>query len=291
VALTHDYYPYHIPIMDWRKWQSILSLVGYVFLGFFSLWGLRKKNVFAYAILFYLLTLFITSNIPFSIGTFMNERFVFVSSLGFTMMIAFFTTNWLNKKRISSFFSYGIISIFLLFFGAKTLLRVPVWQDELHLNKAAIKISKNSARSNAFYGVALFKKHQKMTEGPEKDAVFQQFSYHIERALEIYPKYGSALMMYGGVLAERYKYDDNLPKLLDGFYEILKIRPHDAYIEKYLNYLNKRNVSQTDLINFYYKIGNYLKNNNLKGYAKKFYNMGLKIAPDNQQLQIQLNNL
>ena len=290
VELTHDYYPYHIPIMNWGKWQSIISLAGYILMGLVGLWGLKKKNIFAYAILFYLLTLFITSNIPFSIGTFMNERFIFVSSLGFTMAIAYFTTHSLFQKQ-KSYVSYGIIGVFLVFFGIKTLLRVPAWQDEFHLNEAAIKVSKNSARANTFYAAALYKKYQKMPSGPEKEAVFQKFSYHIEKALKIHPKYGSALMMYPGVLTEQYKRDNDLPKLLDKFYEILKMRPNDTYIEQYLNYLNNRNVSKADLINFYYKIGNYFKDVNQKALAQKFYKMGLTIAPNNSQLKGQLGNL
>ncbi|TMI87102.1 MAG: DUF1736 domain-containing protein, partial [Bacteroidetes bacterium] len=55
--LTHDYYPYHIPIMHWNDWRPILSLLLYLALAVVFIKGWKKKTVWAYAVAFYLITL------------------------------------------------------------------------------------------------------------------------------------------------------------------------------------------------------------------------------------------
>jgi len=97
--LTHDYYPYQVPIIGWADLRSILPFLLYSALGIYAVAGLRKKgNVTAYAILFFIITLSITSNLVFTIGTFMNERFVFIPSLGFTLLLAWWAVHYLPKK-------------------------------------------------------------------------------------------------------------------------------------------------------------------------------------------------
>ena len=90
--LTHDYYPYQIPKMSWRDWQPIASLLLYLMLVFIVLKDIftKKKIIWAYATAYYLITLSIISNVFVSVGTFMNERFVYHSSLGFCMALGYF---------------------------------------------------------------------------------------------------------------------------------------------------------------------------------------------------------
>src|SRR5204863_864452 len=73
--LTHDYYPYQIPIMHWNDWRPILSVLLYLAMAVVFVKGWRKKTVWAYSVAFYLVTLSIVSNLFISVGTFMNDRF------------------------------------------------------------------------------------------------------------------------------------------------------------------------------------------------------------------------
>ena len=78
--LTHDYYPYHIPIMKWSDPLTLISL--FVFIGFvlLSLLAILKKRWFGFGALYFLLTISIVSNAFVNVGTFMNERFAFMPS-------------------------------------------------------------------------------------------------------------------------------------------------------------------------------------------------------------------
>jgi len=87
--LTHDYYPYHIPIMEFSDWQVWLSIIVHVILvGLGFLWRKSRKKL-AFGLLFYFAAMSIVSNLVVSIGTFMNERFAFAASLGICIIMAY----------------------------------------------------------------------------------------------------------------------------------------------------------------------------------------------------------
>lgn len=286
--LTHDYYPYHIPIMQWSNIASILSLLLYVAMGIFSLWGLRTKNVFAYAIIFYLATLSITSNVPFTVGTFMNERFVYISSLGFCIALAYLVYHkipqWLPKPT-ANYIAFAIAGLYIIGFTAKTISRVPAWETPFTLNSAAIKVSKNSARANVFMGTAFFEKYKIEKDNAVKQELLKNVSFHINKALEIHSRYGSALTMKSGVLAEEYKFDRDLDKLLAGFGDLIKVKYNLSYIDQYMKYLNSR-ADASKLINWYYHIGTYFKDNLQRNdLAAKYFKMGLEVDANNPQLR------
>jgi len=95
--LTYDYYPFHISIINWLDLRAIISLIIYLFLGLYALFGIKKKNIISFGILFYLISFSPVSNFFFPIGVFMNERFLFVASLGFTIIVAYL---FLNKLPV-----------------------------------------------------------------------------------------------------------------------------------------------------------------------------------------------
>ena len=87
--LTHDYYPYHIPLVSMADIRAIVPLFIYLGMIIYAILKINRKDFIAYGILFYMLTLFIVSNLLFPVGTFMNERFIYMPSLGFVLVIAF----------------------------------------------------------------------------------------------------------------------------------------------------------------------------------------------------------
>ena len=171
--LTHDYYPYHIPVMTWAKWQAFVSLLLNAGLIFWALILMKRKSILSFGILFYFITLSIVSNLPFTVGTFMNERFLYISSLGFCLIIAWLISevipNWLGERKGSlGILNSGLLGILVLGFMSKTIERVPAWKDTFSLNSAAIKVSKNSARANLFMGTAIFNLHLEESDPQRK---------------------------------------------------------------------------------------------------------------------------
>lgn len=261
--LTHDYYPYHIPIINWNDARAIMPAVLYAALILYALIFLRKKTITSYCILYFIITLSIASNLAFNIGTFMNERFLYMPSLGFCVLVA----HWFTEKIPSMMKSdtcrkvlpLGLTVAAAAAFSAKTLLRVPDWKDYLTLDRAAVKVSVNSARINCFMGYDLYKEAQKAA-GEEQLKLIEEASYYVERALKIYPQYPDALNAKAGLLALRYQHDRDLDKLLSGFYTI-QMTHLLPFVDEYLNYL-ERTEDPLRLVPFYQRLGSALKKTN-----------------------------
>lgn len=243
--LTHDYYPFHIPVLGLFDFRSLIGIVLNLGLVFIAFKTFKKGSILCFGILFYFITLSIVSNIPFTVGTFMNERFVYFGSLGFCLILAWLIVDkipeWLKiKEGEANILGYGLLGLFVIGFGLKTIERVPAWATPLTLNAAAIKISKNSARANCFYATALFQEYKVMNPSPERNALLDEITIYVDRAMEINPRYGSAITMKSGVIAEQYKRDNDVDKLLNEFYKILVIRRSVPFIDQYLDYLIDR---------------------------------------------------
>ncbi len=250
--LTHDYYPFQIPKMTWTDWQSLLSLVLHIGLVAVILRGWKKRTVWAYAAAFYIITLSIVSNLVVSVGTFMNERFVYHASLGFCIAAAYLLMVVLdkNKENNKNVLGLGIAALLVVGFSIKTLIRVPDWYSGATLNASAIINSPNSARSNCFYGVSLWEdKYLKLppnATNEQKKAILDEMKPYFERSLQILPKYSAALKMWAGVAGEYHKIDNNYDNLLKEFERINRAGVYEPFTIQYLTYVNNRVATKAD---------------------------------------------
>jgi protein O-mannosyl-transferase len=244
--LTHDYYPFHIPKMSWTDWQALLSLVLHAGLVAVILRGWKNRTVWAYVGAFYLVTLSIVSNLVVSVGTFMNERFVYHASLGFCIAMAYLLTEVLNKNKEphKNVLGLGIAALLVVGFSAKTILRVPDWKNGDTLNAASIITSPNSARANCFYAISIwqnkFLKLPKDATNEQKIAILNEMKPYFERSLQILPKYSAALKMWSGVVGEYHKIDNNLDNLLREFERLNRAGVYEPFTIQYLTYVNGR---------------------------------------------------
>ncbi len=285
--LTHDYYPYHIPIMNFGKAGTLISLAIYLGLAyaFFKLW--KSKSIYAWSIGFFVATISIVSNFVFPVGTFMNERFIFIPSIAFSLVCAWVLIQhgWHSDKP---FFKWGSIALIILLavgYTFKTYTRIPAWKDALSLNGQAAMVSPNSARSNCFMATALYELGRDTADVEEKTKIFAEAEFYADRSLVIYPAYLSANQIKSGLVAERYLRHKNLSQLLEEFTTILNARPQVEYVQQFMEYLNGRENAAM-LTDFYYKIGYELfsKQKGLHPMAITYLKLGEKIAPNDPRI-------
>ena len=295
--LTHDYYPFQIPIINWGDIRAIIPVVLYAGFGIIALLGLRKKTILSYGIIVYLATLSMVSNIPFTVGTFMNERFLFMPSIGFCLILAWLLIDklpaFIKNQQAAKYIGLGILSTFLVGFTFKTLDRVPDWKNRMTLNLSGATASPNSARANCFLGTAIFETEYKPSnDNAQKRVLIKEVAYFIDKALEIHPTYGSALIMHSGVVAEEYKYDGDLKKLLAEFYSILTRKSNIPFIGTYLAHLSSR-ADRQQLADFAYNTGYQYFGQTKKDYnnAIKYLDYGLQAAPNNRTLLQSMGNI
>jgi hypothetical protein len=263
--LTHDYYPYHVPKVNFSDWKALGSLVLYAGMGIWAVLNLRKRSIPAYVILYFLVTISIVSNLFVAVGTFMNERFAYMPSVAVCVLAGWFLARklpeWLNERRDRPYLlGAGVLVIAVGLLGWRTYVRVPVWKDALSLNTSAIQTSSGSARSHCFYVTAIYENQYLKTKDPAvKRPLVDTMEYHINRSLEINPDYGSALVMKGAIAAARFEQDHQMDKLFHAFEDLLERIPNNAnfrpFFDQYMVYLSKNGGNPNKINAFCYRMG------------------------------------
>ncbi len=287
--LTHDYYPYHVPKVGWTDWRALLSLAIYAGMGIWAVLNLRKRNMIAWCILYFLLTLSIVSNLFVSVGTFMNERFAYMPSVAFCVLVAWFFSRqlpeWINERADRpNIVGTMILAAIVVLFGWRTITRVPDWKDEQTLNTSALAVSENSARAHCFYVTSLYKndylQERQKNDLQGKTRVTDLMEYHIKRSLQINPKYAPALIMSAAVAAARFDLDHQLDKLFHEFEYIMERLPYNPSFRDFVDqnmtsYLKGANYDKYNA--FCHRVGYeffYKKKNDVKS-ALHFLQFGL----------------
>lgn len=240
--LTHDYYPWHPLADDNYKWggnifpyiemtdlKALLPLLLYAGLLVYALAGLKKKSIYSYGILLFMGTFFLTSNLIFPIGTIMNERFMYIPSLGFCLVISGFLLRELpgRIKNPATYKTtlYSVIVLIMLFYSIKTVSRNYAWENDFTLATADVKTSANSAKVRMSAGGSMLDKAKEEKNPAEKQKLLNESIRHLYRSLELYPTYIQPMLLMGNAYYEAKDY----PNSIVFFENCLKIDPNYEY--------------------------------------------------------------
>jgi tetratricopeptide (TPR) repeat protein len=159
------YYGYKmIPEVGWTTPEVIFSVFFHTGILIFALWKLPKKHILSFAILYYLTTISIFSNILIKIPGIVAERLVFFPSLGFCSALAYGIFSLLRidiqseeipRKKLLVLLL--VLLLFLVPYSIKTINRNSQWKDYLTLYAADIDYLSNSAKANSTYAAQLLK--------------------------------------------------------------------------------------------------------------------------------------
>jgi len=200
--LTTDYYPWHVPKSSFGDIEVWLSFVIYLGIFIFMLWSMSKKrkNKYGYAIAWFLIPLSIVSNVFVMIGTFMNERFVYISSVGFCLAIAILLIqnmpNWIKNVSLYRGVVIGFLMIVVGLYSIKTITRNPDWHNDFKLSTTDVKVSYNSAKANYDAARVYNIKMHSETDSLTRNFYTRQIYKYSKRAVEIHPAYENALLLY-----------------------------------------------------------------------------------------------
>lgn len=241
--LTHDYYPWQMQVSSFSNplvWVVVLACAALIF---FAVRGFKKRSIPSYAILFFIITFSITSNFLFNVGTFMNERFVFIPSLGFTLIVGYGFYRLFTSKTVSlQKFSMGVLILICLLCGIKTVARNLVWKDDFTLFLTDVKTSSNSIKCNISAGgseLQLWKMHHK-----ERD---KKLAYeYLDKALKLDNHALNAYILLG----ELCFLDGNYAASYQSYVNAATIDPGNEMVKGNLELAaNKLHASEFDQVN------------------------------------------
>lgn len=202
--LSIDYAYNEIPIVNWSDWKSLLSLAVYLAMIVIAALRFRKKELWVFGIIFYLITISLYSNIFITIGSGFGERFLYVPSLGFCItlvallarliktetadqgenMISMLSRNKILASTVAAIAIAGLVM---------TVQRSAVWNNHFLIYETDVKHAPNSARLHYWYANEFMKvRAMKAKTEQEKFRLLDVSLKEYDRALEIYPDYADA---------------------------------------------------------------------------------------------------
>jgi hypothetical protein len=151
----------------------------------------RRRPVYLFAWLFFLIAVSVVSNLWFPIDTTMSEALLYVPSLGICWALAQLCKDlgWIpsgarqsGESKLRIFKPLVIVVVCVVVpWAAKTYVRNSEWSDDYTLYRAAVRTTPRSARSHFILGEIYFS---------EADLLGAEREYY--RALEVYPGYTEA---------------------------------------------------------------------------------------------------
>lgn len=277
--LTHDYYFNQVPYYKLSDGMAVLSLLATIGLVVYALVKLRSKDLVSFGILFFFITFSVASNVLFTVGVLMNERFIYMSSLGFCIILAYFIVKYVkNPKGI-----LAVLIVLLSLYSVRTYTRNFDWMDSFTLYRRDVKHSPNSAKIQTSIGGDLTKAAQSSIPlfrdsgmirtiftdlGTPADEVtrieampdtmiaktlLDSAIVHLNAAVRIYPGHSNAWLMLGNAYYQR----NHNPKEVIPIYErAIQIRGGNYYDASYNlgvvnNELNQAAAAKRNLLDAY----------------------------------------
>ncbi len=178
----------------WAVWASLLSYLLLALTGIFRLLK-YKKDLWAFGILLYLITLSLFSNFPFLLAQPMSERYVFFASAGFCLLFALAFERWVTgmpANKIAVLKSTKAIVVLLpvlLCYSVITVARNMDWKSNLSLTLADVPKSPDDANLQYRAGLELQVKYNSETDTAIQRKLNEESIGHFLKSLAIRPDY------------------------------------------------------------------------------------------------------
>jgi tetratricopeptide (TPR) repeat protein len=162
--LSSDYSFNEIPLVPLTHPVSLFALVAYSGCFIYALISIPKKDPLAFGVLFFIIIISIVANVLFLTRSTMAERFLYMPSLGFAIIIVVLIGRIFkidfnaksNFSRLENLFNYNkkfsyLVCIILLLSSIKTIARNPDWKNDTTIFSADAVNAPNSSRIHFLY--------------------------------------------------------------------------------------------------------------------------------------------
>ncbi|HMG83937.1 MAG TPA: hypothetical protein VK559_12930 [Ferruginibacter sp.] len=199
-VLSSDYSYNTIPYADFGDiavWVSLFILIGMIVA---TIILFRKRSILSFALAFYLLHLFLVSNLMFDLGATMGERLVYHSSFGFFLIVAI-GINYLLEKINQPMVRQAVLVVgclaLVFWCAAKDIERNAQWKNNGTLFLADVNAVPNSALSNGNAGQTLVDSAILITDSLKKVETLNHAIVYLKKAITIHTKYVNGYLNLG----------------------------------------------------------------------------------------------
>ena len=215
--LSYDYSYNEIPIISFANAKAIVPFFACAALAGIAITEMKKKSLVSFGILFFFITISMTSNLFVVVAATLADRFLYVPSLGFCVLLTYCwirflavpdgigtSLGWTNLRFLP-------VYLLLSLYAYKTYTRNADWRDNLSLFTADVRSSPGSARAHYNAGNEMVDRLVLPNRGQDVDtrkSVLRVAIGELETAVKI----DSTAFLYRVKLAYTYMYDDDYAK-------------------------------------------------------------------------------
>lgn len=194
------YYGYDVfPVAKSISPEIIAAFLIYGFLTIYSVIMIRKREILAFAFLFFLLNLSMYVNLVFPAPGILADRALYAASFGFSLAISHSAMRLSEKKLIL------ILTPILAISSVKTFLRNFDWKDNLTLLGKDIVHLKRSAKANLEYATVLKDRWENVKKTSEKEFYASKAIYYYRESLGVKPDMAIPNNEIGKILFSQYR--------------------------------------------------------------------------------------
>lgn len=206
--LIYDYSYNQIPPGTWSNIFTLLGLLIFLVLAFYTYRGIVQKTIWGFALAVFFITFIPPVAFVLTRGGIMAERFLYSASLGFCIALVYFISKALkidftNKElKMPAWIRNNVklAAVIAVIFGAysfKTVDRNKAWKDNFTLFASDISNASNSCQNNKHLGSEIVNKAIAETDPKKKMEYFHQALPLLTKAVTIHPKFGEAWCTLG----------------------------------------------------------------------------------------------
>jgi tetratricopeptide (TPR) repeat protein len=247
--LVSDYSYNQIPIVGWTNPLVILSFLIYVAGIGFLIWKIRSKSPAVFGILLFLVAMSIYSNLFTLIGSSFAERFLYLPSLGFCILLSWLILRLFKIKTedtshadLKNLFGRNVLPwvlmmLILALYSIKTIARNSEWDSQWTLFSIDVQRSSNSTHMHYYWGLTIRDKAKEQTDQVAYKDLMGKALQEFKTALSIYPYYPECYEQLGLAYFRLGNNDESLKN----YEEAIKLNPENAtsYANQGIIYFNR----------------------------------------------------
>lgn len=257
-------YAYIFPT-DFFNVKQVAIAILHVLLLFIGLFSIKRYPVISAGLFVYTVSVIVFCGIFIPVPGMMGDRFLFIPSIGFSMILTWFLFKLFKQSNGVDFTEIKdmrpplkiAFASLLVIYSLVTVARNADWKDRITLFSRDIDVVENSAQAQNLLGLHLLIESGRETDKIKQLQMRKEAIVHFERAVDIYPQFlnasydlGRAHEMIGNIDAA-YKAYEQTVRIDTGFYAPLfsmaiiqdqkgntasAVELYEKYLEKYPNH-------------------------------------------------------
>lgn len=200
--LRWDYSFAQMQVVGWGSVYAWLGLLSHLGLLALAIMRFRTWPIVSFGILFYLASSAPTNNLFFLNGATVAERFLFVPSFGYALLLGWLLFEGIKKLSIvkqqknTTWASIGLIG---LAYAGMVYLRVPDWSSNMQLFESGVKASPLSSKANQAYATELENRAREARTSDEHKQFTEKAINYFMKSIAILPSNADACLKLGQI--------------------------------------------------------------------------------------------